>query len=164
MQPEKNNLIQHETADRRSLLGLGFETQAKVQLLVVDDSPESNRLFSLATRNLPAHLLQATNPLQALDVLSENSIDLLVLDWDLGDITGADFLNMYLKNRRAFKNADKPFYLITYSASDKEEITLPKAFQSNYLGHFKKTLPFKKLRENFFRIYNTLIIKEATNA
>jgi|GEM_PF-6087769 CheY-like chemotaxis protein len=159
----KNDSYRSETPNRRDLVGLGFETKPKVEMLIVEDSEDSAELFSLAVSGFPAHLAMAKSAVQGIDFLSRHPIDLLVLDWNLGGISGEDFIKTFLENRERFQNSKQLFYLVTYSGMDTREIRLPEEFHGHYLGHFRKGQSFSQMKEKFGRIFNMLMIREGFN-
>lgn len=61
-------------------------------VLVVDDNPDDLATFSRAVRELPVRLETASTGREGLKKASEGGWDLVVLDYNLGDMTGTEIL------------------------------------------------------------------------
>lgn len=66
-----------------------------IRCLVIDDEPYSVELMEDYVRKTPfLHLeFSTTNPLEAIDFLRQNKVDIIFLDVQMPELTGIDFMN-----------------------------------------------------------------------
>lgn len=83
----------------------------KINCLVVEDEPLARNLMTAYIEKIPyLNLLQAcSNPLEAIDFLRENPVDLLFLDVQMPEITGITLLKILQK---------KPLVILTTAYSE----------------------------------------------
>lgn len=83
----------------------------KINCLVVEDEPLARNLMTAYIEKIPyLNLLQAcSNPLEAIDFLRENPVDLLFLDVQMPEITGITLLKIVQK---------KPLVILTTAYSE----------------------------------------------
>jgi len=83
----------------------------KINCLVVEDEPLARNLMTAYIEKVPyLNLLQAcSNPLEAIDFLRENTVDLLFLDVQMPEITGITLLKILQK---------KPLVILTTAYSE----------------------------------------------
>jgi two-component system LytT family response regulator len=83
----------------------------KINCLVVEDEPLARNLMTAYIEKIPyLNLLQAcSNPLDAIDFLRENQVDLLFLDVQMPEITGITLLKILQK---------KPLVILTTAYSE----------------------------------------------
>lgn len=83
----------------------------KISCMIVDDEPLARSLLTQYVTKVPSlELVQAcSNPLEALDVLRESNIDLLLLDVQMPDLTGINLLKILPK---------KPMVILTTAYSE----------------------------------------------
>ncbi|PWK27054.1 LytTR family two component transcriptional regulator [Arcicella aurantiaca] len=83
----------------------------KINCLVVEDEPLARNLMTAYIEKIPyLNLLQAcSNPLEAIDFLRENTVDLLFLDVQMPEITGITLLKILQK---------KPLVILTTAYSE----------------------------------------------
>jgi len=83
----------------------------KITCLIVEDEPLARNLMVAYVEKVPyLHLLKAcSNPLDAIDFLRENSVDLLFLDVQMPEITGITLLKVLQK---------RPFVILTTAYSE----------------------------------------------
>ena len=114
-------------------------------VLVVDDSRIMRGVVknSFLNLKLPAQFLEASNGAEALHVLSENTIDLVLIDWNMPMLSGLDFLKK-VRGMDQYKNL--PIIMITSEAARYNVIEALKAGVTGYLVKplneetFKKTI------------------------
>ena len=101
-------------------------------VLVVDDS----RIMRNIVKNtfdllkIPVQYLEAGDGKQALQVLSEQKIDLVLLDWNMPKLSGIDFL----KNVRAIEKYSKlPIIMVTSEAARYSVIEALKVGATDYI-------------------------------
>lgn len=83
----------------------------KINCLIVEDEPLARNLMTAYIEKIPyLNLLQAcSNPLEAIDFLRENHVDLLFLDVQMPEITGITLLKILQK---------KPLVILTTAYSE----------------------------------------------
>ena len=114
-------------------------------VLVVDDSRIMRGIVKNSFLNLkiPAQFLEAANGAEALHILSENPINLVLIDWNMPMVSGLDFLK---KVRGMSEYKDLPIIMITSEAAKYNVIEALKAGVTGYLikplneENFKKTI------------------------
>ncbi len=100
-------------------------TDKNVKLLIVEDMPDMRKLIRHILRKLGyLNVLEAEDGLTALEILKNESIDLVVSDWAMPRMTGLDLLNV-MKSTKGMR--DIPFIMITGLA---EQRHISKAMKS----------------------------------
>jgi two-component system chemotaxis response regulator CheY len=110
-------------------------------VMVIDDSRIMRNIvkntFSLL--NIPCTYLEAGDGEQALRLLKANTVDLILLDWNMPNLTGIDFL----KTVRAMETyRDTPIVMVTSEAARLNVVEAVKAGISAYI--------VKPINENIF--------------
>jgi len=72
--------------------------KGKINILVVEDDQGLSLLISEIIEDMDYSILQAFDGDGALDILSHYHIDLMLLDFNLPDITGKQLLNTIAQN------------------------------------------------------------------
>ena len=105
-----------------------------IQILIVDDEELARHKIKrfLAESQIQATITEAANGLQALQILSTSSIDLVFLDIDMPGLTGLEVLQNL---------EQRPFKVIFQTASDAFAI---RAFEENACDYLLK--PFDRER------------------
>jgi two-component system chemotaxis response regulator CheY len=85
-------------------------------VLVVDDSRVMRNIVKNTFEQLkiPVHFLEAPDGAKALQVLVSNKVDLVLLDWNMPNLSGIDFLK---KVRALDKYRNTPIIMVTSEAS-----------------------------------------------
>ena len=65
--------------------------------LIVDDSPVIRRVAARILSDLGFSVIEAENGKMALDIVRREIPDVMLVDWDLGDMSGLQFLEEYNK-------------------------------------------------------------------
>ena len=68
------------------------------KILIVEDNPQNMRLVEMILRDQDYSLLQATDGEKALDVVSQEIPDLIIMDIQLPGMNGLDVTRMLRKN------------------------------------------------------------------
>lgn len=114
-------------------------------VLVVDDSRIMRGIVKNSFLNLkiPAQFYEASNGAEALHLLNENPINLVLIDWNMPMVTGIDFLK---KVRGMPQYKELPIIMITSEAARYNVVEALKAGVTGYLikplndEKFKKTI------------------------
>jgi len=102
------------------------------KVLAVDDSSIVRKIIKNAVAALNYDLLEASDGMDALDVLQKHYEDtrLILLDWNMPGMNGFDFL-LAVKNNRFYRNI--PVMMITTEGEKGNIIKAVQAGVSNYL-------------------------------
>ena len=101
-------------------------------VLVVDDSRIMRNIVKNTFEQLkkPAYYLEAQDGKKALEILSENHVDLVLLDWNMPKLSGIDFL----KTVRAMeKYINLPIIMVTSEASKLSVVEAVRAGATAYI-------------------------------
>lgn len=84
-------------------------------ILVVDDEPDMLKLLSMIIREKSPHMITTTNnPLEALEIVKQGSIDLVIADLKMPGLDGSELLD-------AIKNVDRDLPVVIMTAFATEE-------------------------------------------
>jgi len=102
-----------------------------MKVLVVDDFATMRRIVKNVLRQLGfTNIVEADDVTSALGLLKENSVDLIISDWNMPKMTGLDFL----KTVRADESTkDIPFVMVTAEAQKDNVLQAVQAGVSNYI-------------------------------
>ena len=117
------------------------------KILIVDDSPSHRLLLKTYLKGFV--IIEAENGIEALKVLEDNNVDLIVCDFEMPEMNGPDFANE-LEKVEKYRNI--PFIMCSANAID-----------SKYLKNFEKSRVItewieKSIKSNELKriIYNIL--------
>lgn len=118
-------------------------------ILIVDDSHLFRKIIinNIGTVFEKFKFVEAKDGLDALEKLSENQIDLIILDINMPRMTGIEFL----KERR--KNAEYSQIPIIVLTTEKEKETMGKAYLEGAAVYLNK--PFKP--EELIKVIKTMV-------
>jgi len=104
------------------------------QVLIVDDEPNMRRVLATLLEREPCEVLQAADGAEALRVMDENVVHMVIADLRMPNIDGLELLK-----RVVARDADLPFLLLTAHG------TVDTAVEAMKLGAFDfVTKPFEK--------------------
>ncbi|HNQ97115.1 MAG: response regulator [Spirochaetales bacterium] len=101
-------------------------------VLVVDDSRIMRNIVknTFATMGIPCQFLEAGNGREALEQLEKNKVNLVLLDWNMPELSGLDFL----KKVRAMEGyKDLPIIMVTSEAARYNVIEALKSGATDYI-------------------------------
>ncbi len=108
---------------------MAFDTSIKV--LVVDDFATMRRILKNILKQLGfTNIVEAEDGTTAWEILEEQSIDLIISDWNMPKMTGLDLLK---KVRASSKHSKMPFLMVTAEAQKQNVIEAVQAGVSNYV-------------------------------
>ena len=117
-------------------------------VMVVDDSRIMRNIVKNTFEKLkiPANFIEAADGKQALDLLMNNEINLVLLDWNMPNLSGIDFLKLV---RSMDKYREIPVIMVTSEADKFHVVEAVKAGATSYI-----TKPIKEniLMEKLSRI------------
>jgi len=112
-------------------------------ILVVEDEPAIQELISYSLRQAKHTVSSTKNAEEAMKIINEALPDLVLLDWMLPGMSGADFARML---RRAARTKDIPIIMLTARADESDKVTGLESGADDYI-----TKPFSP-RELLARI------------
>ena len=103
----------------------------KMKILVVDDFSTMRRIVRNVLKQVGlTSIVEADNGKAALKVLKKESIDLILCDWNMPEMSGIDLLKA-VKSDDALK--DIPFVMVTAEAQKDNILEAVKAGVSSYI-------------------------------
>ena len=101
-------------------------------VMVVDDSRIMRNIVknTFDLMKIPVQYLEAGDGKQALELLSGNKVDLILLDWNMPNLLGIDFLRL-IKSKEEYKNI--PVIMVTSEAAKFNVIEAVKAGVTAYI-------------------------------
>ncbi|PTQ82255.1 winged helix family two component transcriptional regulator [Nitrosospira multiformis] len=112
-------------------------------ILVVEDEPAIQELISYSLRQAKHTVSSTKNAEEAMKIINDTLPDLVLLDWMLPGMSGADFARML---RRAARTKDIPIIMLTARADESDKVTGLESGADDYI-----TKPFSP-RELLARI------------
>ena len=117
-------------------------------VMVVDDSRIMRNIVknTFTVLKKPAQFLEAEDGQKALSVLMGSKVDLILLDWNMPNLSGIDFL----KQVRAMKEyKDIPIVMVTSEAS---KLSVIEAVRAGVTAYITKPFNDKKFMETLSQI------------
>ena len=103
----------------------------KMKVLIVDDFATMRRIVRNVLKQVGlTSIVEADNGKAALKVLKKESIDLILCDWNMPEMSGIDLLKA-VKSDDALKNI--PFVMVTAEAQKENILEAVKAGVSSYI-------------------------------
>jgi len=123
----------------------------EIKILVVDDSATMRQIVRNSLKELGyTNIIEADGGLEALDLLKEESIDFVVTDWNMPDLTGIELL----KNIRADEFlALLPVLMVTAEARKECVVEAVKAGVNNFII---KPFTTQIMEQKIMQIYSKL--------
>ena len=117
-------------------------------VLVVDDSRIMRNIVknTFELLKMPAQYLEAEDGLKAIDVLLNNPVDLVLLDWNMPNLSGIDFLK---KVRAMDKFKNLPIIMVTSEAS---KLNIVEAVKEGVTAYITKPIKDKIFMEKLSKI------------
>ena len=119
-------------------------------VMVVDDSKIMRNIVknTFAELKIPVNFLEAEDGKKALSVLLNNKIDLILLDWNMPNLLGIDFLR---RVRAMEKYKGIPIVMVTSEASKLSVVEAVKAGVTAYITKpFTEKIFLEKLSQIAF--------------
>ncbi len=91
---------------------------AMKNILVVDDSRIMRNIVKniFSQLKIPCNYLEASNGKQAMELLQGNKIDLVLLDWNMPELSGIDFLKK-VRAMTEYSHDKLPIIMVTSEAA-----------------------------------------------
>ena len=103
-----------------------------MRVLIVDDSSVMRKLVARALRQAgltPGEVLEAGDGVEGLEVLADNSVDLILSDWNMPNMDGLTFV------KELRKTVQTPVVIVTTEGG---EAKVAEAMANGANGHIKK--------------------------
>lgn len=111
--------------------GVSMPKARDVRILIVDDQPSMLELARYALNQLGVRsIYMARNGRHALEVLSKNTVDVVLSDWNMDDIDGLTLLKVLRRHDRM--NA-MPFIMTTGQGGKERVVQAIQAGVNNYI-------------------------------
>ncbi len=103
-----------------------------IKVLVVDDSSTMRRIISRILQKMDiTEIFQASDGVDALNLLSSNSVDLILLDWNMPRMNGLGLVKN-LRENSEFNSTS--IIMVTTEAERSSVVEAVKAGANNYLA------------------------------
>lgn len=121
-----------------------------IKILIVDDEIQNQKILSDIVNELNYSIVIANNGGEALDILKDNKIDLIILDFMLSDIPASHFCN---EIRLEYSMVELPILILTQSARTLDRIN---TFYFGVNDFQKKPIDSEELKS---RVQSLLLMK-----
>ena len=108
-------------------------------ILIIDDLEEVRKLYSIFLSKKGFTILEAKNGKEGIDLVKQQTPDIVLLDARLPDLSGIDVLKNIIELNKNTK-------VVMLSALDDDTLK-EKALQAGALGFFPKTLDIEEIVE-----------------
>ena len=116
-------------------------------IITVDDSSTMRRIIKNTLQKLGFEtILEAGNGLEALEVMSKNTVDMVVTDWNMPEMDGLTFVKA-VRAKDEYK--DLPILMITTEAAKEDILTALRSGVNNYVV---KPFTPETLQEKVFKL------------
>jgi CheY-like chemotaxis protein len=99
-------------------------------ILIVDDSPVSQRLLGYTLQRCGYEIVMAGHGGEALDRLAERAVDLVISDLEMPEVDGLTLLRLIREDRRYHA---LPIVMLTSSGQDQDRLSAQIAGASDFL-------------------------------
>ncbi len=100
-------------------------------ILTVDDSSTMRRIIKNTLNKIGfPNVLEAANGIEALDVMAQNEIDLVVTDWNMPEMDGLTFVKT-LRAKPEYK--ELPILMVTTEAAKEDILNALRSGVNNYV-------------------------------
>ena len=118
-------------------------------MLIVDDSKVSRKVQAIALSELGLvedEIVEAENAKEAFKFFGEKEIDLILLDWNMPEITGVDFIRIF---KTKFPDTQIPIVMVT---SDGRKDSIVEASGLGVSGYIVKPIDRKVFKAKIVQL------------
>jgi len=120
----------------------------KMKVLVVDDFATMRRIITNVLRQIGfENIVEAEDGVKALQVLEQDSIDFVITDWNMPEMSGLDLLKAI---RSRGERSDLPVLMVTAESLQENIVAAARAGVNNYIV---KPFDAKTLSEKINKIF-----------
>lgn len=105
--------------------------------LVIDDSPVIRKVARTLLNSIGYQVVEAENGADGIAACTDQMPDAILLDWDLPDMSGFDFLVAF---NRDFTSAQRPY--IVYATTENDPLDIARAISAGANKYI--TVPFER--------------------
>lgn len=132
------------------------------RVLIIDDDKDWAELLASKFSQTGAYAETANDPYEALNQLSEHHFDLIVLDWELPDLSGGETLKQADRNAMIDPVASEQWTMkktpvVIISAHKARECRTNKNNTYRVVSYMNKRQPMTNIIKHLFEILNTSI-------
>lgn len=91
-----------------------------ITVLVVDDEASVRQIVNFALRRANYHVIEASNAVQAREIIFEQTPDIVLLDWMMGTVSGLELARAL---RRDPKTEKLPIIMLTAKADEPDKLS-----------------------------------------
>lgn len=120
-----------------------------MRVLIVDDSKVSRKVQAIALAELGLaedEIIEAENAKEAFKLFGEKEIDLILLDWNMPEISGVDFIRIF---KTKFPDTKIPIVMVT---SDGRKDSIVEASGLGVSGYIVKPIDRKVFKAKVFQL------------
>lgn len=101
------------------------------KIITVDDSSTMRRIIKNTLIKIGfSNVLEAGNGIEALEVLAQNNVDLIITDWNMPEMDGLTFVKT-LRAKEQYKEI--PILMVTTEAAKEDILTALRSGVNNYV-------------------------------
>lgn len=101
------------------------------KIITVDDSSTMRRIIKNTLIKIGfSNILEAANGIEALEVLAQNNVDLIITDWNMPEMDGLTFVKT-LRAKEQYKEI--PILMVTTEAAKEDILTALRSGVNNYV-------------------------------
>lgn len=101
------------------------------KIITVDDSSTMRRIIKNTLIKIGfSNILEASNGIEALEVLAQNNVDLIITDWNMPEMDGLTFVKTLRAND---KYKEIPILMVTTEAAKEDILTALRSGVNNYV-------------------------------
>ncbi|MBZ4643331.1 MAG: two-component system, chemotaxis family, chemotaxis protein CheY [Deferribacteres bacterium] len=100
-------------------------------IITVDDSSTMRRIIKNTLIKIGfSNILEAGNGIEALEVIAQNNVDLIITDWNMPEMDGLTFVKTL---RAKDKYKETPILMVTTEAAKEDILTALRSGVNNYV-------------------------------
>ncbi|MDB9527738.1 chemotaxis protein CheB [Oscillatoria sp. CS-180] len=119
-----------------------------MRVLIVDDTEASLTLYMFALQEIGATVLTAQSAAEALDIIPEETLDVIISDVGLPDINGYEFIQQ-IRSLPSDQGGDIPAIALTGYTSDQD---VQEAIAAGFQMHLPKPVELNDLYDALYRL------------
>ncbi len=125
------------------------------KILMIEDDPDMSSLIAKSLKQKYSCIIDiAQDPFEAMNLMTENFYDMIILDWQLPALNGAETLVQAEKGLRLEPSLPiqwdrQRVPVVIFSSSKKNECPPRRTKHFNYVGFVSKAQPLSSILESF---------------
>lgn len=123
-QPYSDTAALHAASEWPNDLSVKSVNPAENSVLVIDDDPEQLRFLTKVIERAGYKVIPSSSATEALDVLSDKSVDVIVSDYKMPEMNGFEFLQALRSLDTEWPADETPVIMLTACGDDLEFVAL----------------------------------------